>query len=287
MQFGRNIKRQANRLAPHTCRQAVAAVVGKHHRLIGGAEGHAHEHRAKDFFRRNCRGGFHIGEQCGREKTPRRGKCDLRLEFFSPLGHTLVNQSANALELDGIYDRTHVDGLVERMAHAELPHAALQTLDEFGSNTLLHQKPRTGTAHLALVKPDGINNAFNRAIEIGIIENNERRFAAEFQSQGFASSSRCLADQAAHFGGACEGNLVDSRMFNKSRTRSPLARHHIENARRQASLVGQFRKQQSRKRGKFRRLQHHGISGSQCRGHLPCQHQQRKIPRNDLAHNAN
>ena len=41
-----------------------------------------------------------------------------------------------------------------------------------------------------------------------------------------------------------------------------------------------------RERRELRRLQDHGVSGSQRRRHLPGQHQQREVPRNDLAYHA-
>ena len=172
------------------------------------------------------------------------------------------------------------------MADTELSHAPLEALDKFSGHTFLHQKSRTGAAHLALIEPDGIDNAFNRAVKIGVIENDKGRLATEFQRQRLSGSRRHLADETAHFGGPREGNLVYACMFNKGSTRRPLASHHIENARRQACLVCQFRKQQGRQRGKLRRLQHHRISGSQSWGHFPSQHQQWKIPRNDLANHA-
>jgi hypothetical protein len=37
----------------------------------------------------------------------------------------------------------------------------------------LHQKARAGAADLALVEPDRIDDAFDSAIEIGIVEDDE------------------------------------------------------------------------------------------------------------------
>ena len=287
LQLGGDVESKPNGLAPHARRQSIAAIVGQHHRFIRRAEGHAHQHWPEDFFGRHRRRGFHIGEQRGREETARHGKRNLRLEFFSSLSHALFNQQANPLELDRINDGPHINGLVQRMANPELAHAPLQPLDEFGGHALLHQKPRSRAAHLPLIEPDGIDNPFNRAIKICIIKNDERRFAAELQRQGFSGPRRCLADQASHLGGTGKGDLVDARMLHKGRTRSPFPCHNIQNARRQAGLVGEFGKQQGRERRELRRLQDNRISGGQGRRNFPRQHQQWKIPWDNLAHNAN
>ena len=34
---------------------------------------------------------------------------------------------------------------------------------------LLHQQPRAGAAHLPLVEPDGIDQAFNHAVQVSIL----------------------------------------------------------------------------------------------------------------------
>ena len=60
---------------------------------------------------------------------------------------------------------------------------------------------------------------------------------------------------------------------------------HVQHARRQyvADQVHQHTEAQRRVGG---RLDHHAISGGERRRHLPCRHQQRKVPRNDLSDHA-
>ena len=61
---------------------------------------------------------------------------------------------------------------------------------------------------------------------------------------------------------------------------------HVQHARRQTCLRRKFREQQRAERGEFCRLQHHGIACGKRRRNLPCQHQQREIPRDDLPDHA-
>jgi hypothetical protein len=84
-------------------------------------------------------------------------------------------------------------------------------------NAFLHQDARAGAADLALVEPDGIDHAFDRRVEIGIVEDDEGRLAAQFQRQLLAGSGRGLADDAADLGRAGEGDLVDAVMRDEGR----------------------------------------------------------------------
>ncbi len=48
-------------------------------------------------------------------------------------------------------------------------------------HAFLHQQPRPRAAHLPLVEPDRVHQTFDRGVEIGVVEDNERRFAAQFE----------------------------------------------------------------------------------------------------------
>ena len=75
-------------------------------------------------------------------------------------------------------------------------------------------------------------------------------------------------------------------MLHQCLARPSIARNNVDHARRQLRLHANFRKRQRRQRRKLRRLQHHRISRRQRRSNLPRQHQQRKIPRNNLPHHS-
>ena len=55
---------------------------------------------------------------------------------------------------------------------------------------------------------------------------------------------------------------------------------------RQVGLLADLREQQRGERGGLGRLEHHGVAAGQGRGDLPGQHQQREVPRDDLAGHA-
>ena len=127
-----------------------------------------------------------------------------------------------------------------------------------------------------------VDDALDGAVEIGVVEHDERRLAAEFERKLLARARRRAADEAADFGRAGEGDLVDVVMRDERRARRAVAGDDVDDARRQARLDADFGERQRRQRREFGGLQHHRIAGGQRRRDLPGEHQQREIPRNDL-----
>ena len=122
----------------------------------------------------------------------------------------------------------------------------LSLLDEALGDALLHEQPRAGAADLALVEPDRIDDAFDGAVEIGILEDDEGRLAAELERQRLARAGGRLADQAADLGRAGEGDLVDAGMLDERRAGGAVAGDDVDDARRQAGLRGRARRTAAR-----------------------------------------
>ena len=87
-------------------------------------------------------------------------------------------------------------------------------VERFGSKRVPAPRrlPRARAADLTLVEPDCVYEALDCRVEIGVVEDNERRFAAQLKRKLARRVSGDLADDAAHFSGAGEGDLVDVRM---------------------------------------------------------------------------
>ena len=79
-------------------------------------------------------------------------------------------------------------------ADAQLLHPRAQLLDQALGDAFLHQQPRARAADLALVEPDRVDDAFDHAVEIGVLEDDERTLAAELERELLAGA-----------GGACDG----------------------------------------------------------------------------------
>ena len=261
-------------------------MVGNLHRLLRRAEGHHCGDGAKDLDVHDGGGWLDVGEDRGRKPVARARQFTRSLQQRAAFGFSLLNNLGDALQLDGIDDGAHVDGFVQRVADAQALHAAAEFAEELRRNALLHEDARARTADLALVEPDGVNNTFNRRIEIRILVHDEGGLAAEFERELLARACGGLADEAAHFRGAGEGDLVHVRMVHDGRTRGAIARDDVDNAGRQARLTADFGEGERGQGREFCGLQHHRVACRERRRDLPRQHQEREVPRDDLAADA-
>jgi hypothetical protein len=81
---------------------------------------------------------------------------------------------------------------------------------EILGDAFLHQQAGARAADLPLVEPDRIDQPLDRAVDIGVVEDDVGGLAAQLERQRLARAGRGLADAAAHLGGAGEGDLVDA-----------------------------------------------------------------------------
>ena len=65
-----------------------------------------------------------------------------------------------------------------------------------------------------------VDHALDGAVEVGVLEDDERRLAAELERQLLAAAGGRLADDPADFGRAGEGDLVDVGMVDERARRS-------------------------------------------------------------------
>ncbi|MPL73764.1 hypothetical protein SDC9_19570 [bioreactor metagenome] len=164
-------------------------------------------------------------------------------------------------------------------------------LDEGLVDVFLDQRARRAGADLALIEGKQ-NEAFDRLVEEGVIlrhhvrEEDVRRLAAQFQRDRDQVLGRGLHDLAAGRGRAGEGDLGDARRFRQRR--ADFRAHAVDDVQHAArQQVGdEFRQHHDRGRGLFGGLHHHAVAGGQRRGEFPRRHQDREVPRDDLADDA-
>src|SRR5947209_13970805 len=168
-------------LAPKAGSKAVSCVVRQFNGFAQRAEGHGGEHRPEDLFL--CDGGarMNIREQRWRIVQSLYRKLGSRLAAGCSLGYALIDQSPYALQLRRSNDGADINGLVERRAHAQRFHARANLRDQSLGDALLHEQTRACAANLSLIEPDAVHQPFDRAVQIGIIEDDERRLAAKLK----------------------------------------------------------------------------------------------------------
>jgi hypothetical protein len=140
-----------------------------------------------------------------------------------------------------------------------------------------------------MIEVDSEISPINSSIEIRIVEYDGRRLSAQFQCD-LLQIAGCSSfhDRATRDRGTREGHLVDSHMRGDSCTgRLSESREDVDDTRREASFNDKFGCDKSGKRRLFCRLQDDDVTGSDSRSNLPCPHEQREVPGDDLSANTN
>ncbi len=254
LDFQRNIERNIDIVRPDACRQPEARIVRQRRRLGRRTEAHRNQHRPEDFLlghrRRRldpCQQRRAVEESFLRQRA-------VRLEQFRAFFDPALDPPVDGFPLRLIDNRANVDALVERIADPEMPHPRFQLVDEPLLDVLLNQQPRPGAADLALVEPDRIDDPLDSAVEIGIVEDDDRRFAAQFQRHPLARSGSLAAQNLAHVGRAGKGDLVDILVVEDHAACFAAASHHVDHPRRQPGLgddLGEEQRAQPRVRSRF------------------------------------
>ena len=196
-----------------------------------------------------------------------------------------MTRSGDGVELDGVDDGADVDGLVEGVADPEAVHPVFQFVVEAGGDAFLDEEAGAGAADLALVEPDGVDEAFDGAVEVGVVEDDVGGFAAEFEGEGLAGACGGLADALADGGGAGEGDLVDVGV-DEGRAGGAVAGDDVEDALGEARLAADLGEEEGGEGGVFGGFEDDGVAGGEGGGDLPGEHQEREVPGDDRAADA-
>src|SRR5215470_18498691 len=95
----------------------------------------------------------------------------------------LLDQAADALQLDRSDDGADIGRFVERVANAQARHPRPELFVQALGHAFLDQQAAAGAADLTLVEPDRIDEPLHGAVEIGVLEHHERRLAAELEGE--------------------------------------------------------------------------------------------------------
>ena len=97
------------------------------------------------------------------------------------LGLADVGELADLGELLGGVDGADVGVLVERVADAQRRHPPLEAVEHVVGDRLLHQQPRARAADVALVEEDAVDDALDRLVDGGVVEDDVGGLAAELE----------------------------------------------------------------------------------------------------------
>ena len=195
----------------------------------------------------------------------------------------LLDQSQHLLARRIIDDRADLDVWLEAGPYRHLAHGAGEHAGEFLCHRRLDIEAVGGDARLAGVAHLGDERAFQRRVEVGVRQHDERRIAAKLHRAADHVLGCLRQQEAANLGGSGEGELAHSRILEHrlDDLGRSLRRDDVDDPLGDARLLQQVGHGQRRERGFGGGLQNHGAAGRHCRPNLPGGHRRRKIPRGD------
>jgi len=281
--------------APDAGTEAIERVVADSNRFFFGLEGGHGQHRAEDLLLEDAH--LVVALEDGRFDVEATGQVARQMGAVAAgqaLGAFFLTQLEVGLDLGDLFHRrlrTHHGVGVERVAVLDRLDAGDAAVHELVVDRFVNECARRAGADFALVERKQ-HQTLDRLVEEAVVvvgyigEEDVGRLAAKFQRGRDQVVGSSLTDQATCAGGAGEGDLVDAGARGQRVTGfATVAVDDVEHARRQ-QVGDEFDEDQQRDRGRFGRLEHHRVAGAQRRCELPCRHQDREVPRDDLADDA-
>jgi len=146
----------------------------------------------------------------------------------------------------------------------------------------LDEEPRSGDARLAGRGEDARDHTLDRVLDLGVVEHDVRRFAAELEADALHAARRRLVDLLSCEVGAGERHLGDERMLDQRRARFRTeAGDDVDDTGRKAGFLDETHELERARGGVLRRLDDHRVAGRERRRQLPRQQQERRVPRDD------
>ena len=165
--------------------------------------------------------------------------------------------------------------------------ASDESLAEGVVDRVEHDDAARRRAALPGVRERRREHPLDRAVEIGVVADDERVLPAELETR-LRESARCgLVDRAAGRGRAGEAHEVDVRMVDERRARlgaEPV--HDVEHAGRDARLERELGEERRRRRRVLRRLHDRGVPAEDRRERLPGDVRKRRVEAHDQRRDA-
>ena len=193
----------------------------------------------------------------------------------------IVDEVPDVLECLARNDRAVRHRLVEAVADLVGADDFLEFFDKLVVDGVLHEDAVGADACLARIAVLGCGSTLCGELEIGIFEDDDRRITAKLHRQALERICALLRQQLADGRRTRESQLANDRVaaqFVANRF-GVLRRQDVEQTRRQAGAVGEFRLREHRQRRFVRRLGNHRAADCKRRGNLACQHRRREVPR--------
>jgi IclR family pca regulon transcriptional regulator len=171
-----------------------------------------------------------------------------------------------------------------RVTDRQVRRLLAEALDERVVHAVGHQVASRGHADLALVEEGPPRGEVHGLVDIGVVEDQHGRVAAELEVGPLEVLAGELADAAAHRGGAGERDHRDVRVRHQRLAHVGAAGEHLQHACGQPGLLEDPRDVDPAGHCRARvGLEHHGVPERQCRGDRADAQDERDVERSDHA----
>ncbi|KEK17511.1 hypothetical protein BAGA_09795, partial [Bacillus gaemokensis] len=192
------------------------------------------------------------------------------------------HQLRHLVHAGGVDQRPHHEFFLHALVDADPRHLVGHHGDEAVMDGLVHVDAVGRDADLARVAQLGRDQLGGGRFDIGIVEHDEGRVAAQFQRHFLQVVAAGRRQPLAHGGRARERELADARIAGEALADLlGIAGHHLEDAGRDAGLARVVEHSVGRQRRQLGRLDDHGAAGRQRGGDLAGDHHEREIPGRD------
>ena len=204
----------------------------------------------------------------GRKKKPLVGEDAVGLEDLGPLvdapvctsSCTFASWPAELMAPTSVF-------LSSGSPTRRVEEACLELVKQRVVNALLHEEPRAGAAHLALVEVDAVDDPLNRLVERRVVEDDVGGLAAELEGQLLVGAGHGARDHLAHRGRApVKATLLTSGCETSSIPISPGPGDDVHDTRRQLGLAHHVREQVGGERRGGGWLEDHRVAGGEGGG---------------------
>ena len=145
----------------------------------------------------------------------------------------------------------------------------------------LDEQPRPGDAGLAGRREDARERADDRLVQVGVLEDDVRRLAAQFHRHRDQQLAGVGGDLSSHAGAAGEAETIDATAGQQCLPRAVVAGDDVDDAWRKARFLDELRELESRHGRMLRRLDDDAVARGQGRGQLVREQSHRRIPCRD------
>ena len=202
-------------------------------------------------------------------------------QHLGALAAGILDVALDLVDRGGLDQRPLLDARVEALADLEALHRLGEPRRELVVDLLLHVDAVGAHAGLAAVAELARDRALDRGVEVGVVEDDQRRVPAELHAHLLDGVGARLEEELPTSVEPVNDSLRTRSLPVSSPPTSGAAGDHIEYALGNAGALGQLGKRQRRIRGEARGLGHHGAARRERRRALPRDHGVREVPGRD------